>query len=228
MLLSEYDRVVCLCVDRRLRQEQGRLWPMLSRHGVMRERFSIFLEGEGELFHPDTYDQITPDPPPGWTQSRGAYAHFAAMKAVVRRAQDDGIAHLLWVEDDCVLLDNFDRVVAEATAQLRRAGIDRWDLLYYGANHSWANTYDVAPNVLRCYGSLTTHCVGIPAATFDKILSLPPAHVIDKVIADTLHHDGACYAVWPNVAVQKPGYSAISNVPCDYSQYFLSRGINRA
>ena len=74
-----------------------------------------------------------------------------------------------------------------------------WDLLYYGANHTWATTYDLSENIIRCYGSLTTHCLGIPSHMFERLLKIPPVHVIDKVIADSVHHTHYCLAVWPSV-----------------------------
>lgn len=225
MLPSEYDRVVCLSVDRRFRQETQRIQEMLWRHGVRSNQFRFFIDGDGTMFHPRTYNQITPTPPEGWGHGKGAYAHFCAMKQVIREAKADHIENLLWVEDDCVFTDDFDDRVGAATEQLRQGGYE-WDLLYYGANHSWATTYEVTPNVLRCYGSLTTHCMGIPARTFDAILKLPAAHVIDKMIADSLHHRERCFAIWPAVAVQKPGYSYLSNANMDYSHYFKSKGTN--
>ena len=61
---------------------------------------------------------------------------------------------------------------------------------------------------------------------FDSLLRLSPYHVIDKVIADTIHHTHKCYAVWPNVAIQKPGYSYLSMQEMDYTDYFKNKGIN--
>lgn len=226
MILSHYDRVVCLCVDHRWQAERGRVGEMLADHGVNMDCYAMFIDGEGHLYPYHMYDQFTPDVPSGWKHGKGAYAHFCAMKTVVEHAADEGIDNLLWIEDDCVFTPEFNDVVADATRQIMEQGIE-YDLLYYGANHSWASTYEVSPNLLRCYGSLTTHCLGIPARSFEKILGLPPEHVIDKVIADRLHARGASYAVWPNVAVQKPGFSAISNIPCDYSDYFKSKGKNQ-
>jgi hypothetical protein len=200
---------------------------MLGENGASYDKFRFFVDGDGLLFHPNLYDQITPEPPASWQYGKGAYAHFSALKSVVRQAQADDVRNLLWVEDDCVFSENFDQSVRDATRQMGQGG-HRWDLLYYGANHSWATTYDVTPNVIRCYGSLTTHCVGIPNHMFDPILLLPEVHVIDKVIADSLHHQYACYAIWPPVALQKPGYSHISRMETDYNHYFKCKGANWA
>lgn len=221
MLLSAYDRVVCLCVDRRYEQEKDRVEAMLRSKGV--HHVEWFIDGLGWLLDPAMYDQITPVQPSGWSHGVGAYAHFTAMQTIVRDAKREGVSNLLFVEDDCVFSDDFDEVLRAATNQIAERGLD-WDLLYYGANHTWASTEELAPNLLRCFGSYTTHCMGIPAKTFDAILGLPPVHVIDWVIANHLHPKLNCLAIYPAIAVQKPGFSFLSNQPCDYSELFKSKG----
>ncbi len=224
MLFSRYDKVVCLCVDRRFDQEQERVEQMLKSKGV--DKVNWFIDGRGALLHPARYDQITPQPPAGWLHGVGAYAHFCAVQAVVARAKDEGVQNLLFVEDDCVLTDEFDSVLADANAQIEGRQL-RWSLLYYGANHTWAATEQLAPNILRCFGSYTTHCMGISCSFFDAILQLKPDHVIDKVIGDVLHEKHLCLAIWPAIAVQKPGYSLLSYQPCDYTDLFKNQGAAR-
>jgi hypothetical protein len=221
VLLSMYDRAVCLCVDRRYRQEHDRVEAMLLSRGVSFVHW--FVDGRGSLLHPSVYSQITPQPPDRWQHGVGAYAHFRALQTIVAQAKRDRVDNLLFVEDDCVFTDDFEHAVSAATIQIMERGL-RWDLLYYGANHTWAATEEVSPNVLRCFGSYTTHCMGIPSHFFDAILSLPPVHVIDWVIANRLHPHHLCLAVWPSVAVQRPGFSFLSYQPCDYTELFKHRG----
>jgi hypothetical protein len=224
MKLSDYDRAHCLFVDRRFTEERGRVYQMLIEKGVDDSKIKMFLDGRGHMFHPSLYHQISPTPPPSWAHGAGAYAHFMGMQAIIRQAKDEGVENLLFVEDDCVLTDEFDEVVEAATQQVP---VGDWDILYYGANHTWARTEEISPNVLQCFGSYTTHCMGIKRRMFDSLLRLQPHHVIDKVIADTIHPTHKCYAVWPNVAIQKPGYSYLSMKEMDYTDYFKNKGISQ-
>jgi hypothetical protein len=224
MKLSEYDQVHCLFVDRRIKEEQDRIFDMLIEKGVESKKIKPFMDGLGKIFHPAHYQQISPTPPSSWQHGPGAYAHFMGMQAIIERAKADrSVEHILFVEDDCVFTDEFDDVVESATQQL--VGHD-WDILYYGANHTWARTGIISENVLQCFGSYTTHCLGIKRRMFNSLLRLQPYHVIDKVIADTIHPTHKCYAVWPNVAIQKPGYSYLSYQEMDYTDYFKSKGMN--
>ena len=147
MKLSDYDRAHCLFVDRRFNRERGRIYQSLIEKGVDDSKIKMFVDGRGELLHPTFYDQISPTPPQHWAHGPGAYAHFMGMQAIIQKAKDDGIETLLFVEDDCVLTDEFDEVVEAATEQLQGR---YWDILYYGANHTWAKTEILSPNVLRC------------------------------------------------------------------------------
>lgn len=221
MLLSQYDLAVGLFVDRRLEENEQRVKAMLAEKGV--HSYRPFIDGDGAYLPHGRYDQITLSVPYTWQHGKGAWAHFRAMQTVIRNAQEEGVENLLWVEDDCVFAGDFDAVVAAAAEQV--ASLPRWDLLYYGANHTWASTEELSPNVLRCHGSYTTHCLGIPRHMFDRVANLPPVHVIDKVIADYLHPSCRCYAVWPNVAVQKPGLSYLSGGHQDYTDFFKSKGV---
>jgi hypothetical protein len=221
VLLSQYDLSVGLFVDRRLEENEQRLKMMLAGKGV--RAYRPFIDGDGTYLPHHWYDQITLSTPYAWQHGKGAWAHFRAMQHVVQVAKREGVENLLRVEDDCVFADEFDAVVAAATEQM--ASLPRWDLLYYGANHTWAGTEELSPNVLRCHGSYTTHCLGIPRHMFDVVAGLRPVHVIDKVIADQLHPSHRCYAVWPNVAVQKPGLSYLSGGHQDYTDYFRSKGV---
>jgi hypothetical protein len=217
--------VVCLCLDRHYKDDGVRVMEMAKGHGAKARSVRPFIDGKGTILPIDMYDQFSPTPPASWTQTAGAYAHFHAVKQIVRRAQEDCIANLLLLEHDCEFTPDFDEVVGLACDQVREHHIE-WDMLYYGANHTWATTEAVSPNLLRCFGSYTTHCVGIRCSIYDAILDLPERHVIDNVIANCLHHRFGCYAIWPNVALQRPGWSNISNVPCDYTEMFKCKGAN--
>jgi hypothetical protein len=223
MLLSQYDIVTCLCVDGRYGAEWPRVRDMLKNHGVADPR--LYLNGRGALLPAHLYDKINLPPPAGWAHGEGAYWHFEGVKAIIRQAKEEGADSVLLVEDDCVLTEDHDRVAYAAASEIIDHGI-QWDILYYGANHAWAVTEEVTPHVLKVEGSLTTHCVGFRSSSFDAMLGLAPNHVIDRLMADILHHSLRCYAIWPSVAIQKPGYSYLSYKQMNYAELFKQKGVN--
>jgi len=218
--LTGFDTIVCLCVDGRYAAEWPRVRDLIRAKGAQAE---CFVDGKGALLPPGRYDQISPDPPDGWRGFPASYCHFRAFQAIVRGALGSGAEALLFVEDDVAFTPEFDGVVRAAARQARENAV-AWDLLYYGANHTWARTRQVAPNLLRVFGSYATHCLAVRRAAFEPILALPPVLPMDMALAAELHPTHGCYSVWPSVAVQKPGFSFVNGTYEDYSGYFRSKG----
>jgi hypothetical protein len=223
MYLSEYERVVCVSVDRRYEEHAPRIQRMLLDHGVKEDRLSFWLNGKGELFPRERYNQIFRecDLPRNWS-NLGGYAITMAIRSVLQEAIRDKVEHLLLVEDDCELVPEFDAVLASATDQLRR--LPPWDCLYYGANHYWATTEELAPNVLRCHTSFMTHCVGLRPKMMVAMLDLKVTGFMDIMMAYQLQKHYQCYALWPNIAIQQPGYSCIDETYKDQADFFRSKG----
>jgi hypothetical protein len=222
MKIHEYDRIVCLCVDQRYAIEWPRVRQLIhEKKGEAR----CFVEGKGELLPRDCYHQISSTPPAGWRGHPNAYNHFTAMQSIVREARESGVRTLLFLEDDVDFTDRFDEIVECACVDFAEFGI-QWDMLYYGANHTWAETREIGPNLLRICGSLTLHCVGIRSTAFDAILTLPPHAALDLLISTQIQPVYECYSVWPSVALQMPGFSQINNANVDYTAMFRSKGRN--
>lgn len=222
MMLEHHDSAVCLIVDRRYGTERPRLEALF---GHLTD-FRFFVDGEGTRLRPDLYDQTTlSDRPPWFNLGPGEWRHHNAFRKIIRRARDEGRRGPLFLEDDVVLTGESDAVVAAATVQM--AALAPWDVLYYGANHTYAVTEDLAPNVLRVDGSFCTHCVAFRDTTFDALIEYPIATATDVSLVEYLHRRFHCYAIWPSVALQKPGWSILQNRPVDYLKLFDCKGKGR-
>lgn len=218
MTLSRYEVAFGLFVDYRYRKDYNRVWELLKSKGIV--TFKTFIDGKGNELPPSLYTQISPTPVPTWKDGPASYSHFVALKKIIECAKAGGATEFLFVEDDLVFTEEFDEVVRKAHADLP----NDWDMLYYGANHSGHKTRVITPNILRVFGSACTHCVAIRNTIFDDILALPPDKTIDWNIANRLHGKYNCYAVWPNVAIQRPGYSYLWKQRVDYSDLWKDRG----
>jgi hypothetical protein len=144
--LEDFGRVVCVCHDSRHPGAFHRVRDLLRAKGV---EATAFVNGDA----PDRgYDQVNDVPrPAGFVASVGAWNLFRAFVEVVRRAGRDGLDSVLLVEDDLVLVEGFDAVLASVEAP------DDWELFYLGANHRFHPTTEAGPNLLRLSGSLMTH-----------------------------------------------------------------------
>lgn len=212
------DHAVCLSVDTRF----GAEWPRVCNLFAGRVgSLDAQVNGEGDALPRAAY-QFLHGPIPGtWRAAPNAYWCYRGILEIVRTAKAAGWSEVLVVEDDCDLAADFDNVVTKARGQLN--GITP-DILYYGANHVDATTLAVGPNVLRVEGSYTTHCVQVRRTAYDAILALTPDDAIDWQFAKKIHPRFGCYAVWPNVAVQRPGYSTILGRHADYTECWQTRG----
>ena len=218
MQLSSFDSVVVLSVDYRYNEEHERVKTLLENNWAKSPSF--FVNGRGEQLAALMYDQLNfRVPPEGWIDGNPAFQQFRAIKKIVSQAKQAGNRSLLFVEDDVVLADDFQDVVGRARVP------GDWDMIYYGANHSEARTKQVAPNVLKVVGSTCTHLVGIKSTMFDEIISLPTDRTMDLNIANRLHDRFNCYAIFPAVATQSPGYSYLWKRPVDYSALWANRGL---
>ena len=206
MKLHEYDRAVCLCGPGR-GPEFERTRRLLESKGV---RVDALVNGPNS-------GQVPPIP---WIGNEAEYSHFLAFRECVRSARDAGLRSQLIVEDDLDLVPEFDATLADAEVP------GGWSLLYYGANHHWHPTEDAGRNVLRLHGSFCTHCLGIDRSAFTPILDLPEVGPTDWSLGVYLHHRLRCYAIWPSIALQLPGRSAMIGAKVDYGEQFKCKGKN--
>jgi hypothetical protein len=217
--LARYDKVFALCVDYRYDRESHRISDLLESQGV--DEFQFYIDGEGHQLPRRMYTRISPATAPRtWQDGLPAYRHFTAVRDIIRQGKEKGWKTILLVEDDLVLLDNFEEVAGKALEQLP----DDWDMFYFGANHSGHRTKQIAPNLLRCFGSACTHCVAFKDSIYDAILELPEDRTIDWNIGYRLHELFRCYAAWPNTAIQKPGYSTLWLRSVDYTPLWDNKG----
>jgi hypothetical protein len=228
MFIKDYDRIVALVVDHRYHTEVPRIQQLIASKGG--REVIPFVDGTGQLLPRQLYNQISPRPVVGWQDSDKTYSQLIAIRTILRQAKNDGVKNLLFLEDDVDFTENFDEILYKGLVQmgrLRACGyLPDWDLIYYGANHTWHRTDEIGENVLKLNGSYCLHCVGIPNHMFDPLLNLPDEKVMDWMISNYIHPHYNCYAIWPNIAVQRPGHSYLNNKHQDYSEWFKSKGAN--
>ena len=220
----KFDRTVCLNLDKRI-NERHRIAKEFSAHDI---EVSFFLVGNGTLANYQ-YDHIDEIKPPTcfsypWAERMSSYNAFLSFKKIVSKAIDDNITSLLICEDDVSLTPDFKSTLERAERQIKENNVT-WDILYLGANHTWASTEQVSDNLLRLrHNSLCWHCVALNKSIFSDVLRLPIMGPIDYICGKMLQPIKKCYAVWPSIAVQQPGYSYCDGKVRDYSEFWSSKG----
>lgn len=221
------DKCYILCVDNRY-VENGKnhlRWLAKSKLPFELSQIKEVVCGKGKLNI--EYDIIDPiEIPDYWKNGpfgklENSYCAFLAFKWIINDAIKNNYQKIMILEDDFEFTDDFDNILNRAREQSKN--ID-WDMLYFGANHTWSPTKQISPNLLKIYGSLCWHAVALKNTVFSEILSWIPDEPIDKKAADILHNKFNCYAIWPSIILQKAGYSNVEGKTRDYSEFFTSKG----
>lgn len=219
-----FDRVVCLSVDKRLKRRPR----IIEDTKSLGFNVTFFTAGEGKLLPQNEYDHIDVPLPPHVPKTLRfrlphAYNAFLCYQKIIRKANEDGIETMLLLEDDVVFMPNFQDVFQCASQELLSTN-KQWDLFYLGASHKKGKTMMVGQCLMRVNGSLCFHAVGIRRGMFETLLTLPDTGPIDQTVAKTIQAKKECFACWPNIAIQRPGYSCIGEKYVNNSKHFAHQG----
>lgn len=143
-------------------------------------------------------------PPASWTRSPGLWYHLLAWRECLKMGLSFDADSFLIVEDDCLVTEHAAATLSAATLP------PEWDCLYLGAMHGYGSTELAGDHLLRIRGSLATHAVLYHRRAIRRILDLPMTGAADCLLAEHLHPDGHCYALWPQAVIQLPGVSTIT------------------
>lgn len=216
-------RTMCLCVDRRHYNVES-----------IEKNFSyfspeIFLAGDGHLKCAKYAHLDEPLPAdhkgryPAWLKRPNSYNAFLCFRRMILSAVNTGHNMLFILEDDAWPTWERPEIVKELLEELDE--IDPlWQALYLGASHSNSTSTFMSERLVRTRGCGCFHAIILHKRVWRAVLELPLENPIDGVFAERIHHEGHCYAAWPNLVVQRPGFSCVENREVDYLHFFEKLG----
>ncbi len=224
--LGVFDRTTVLNVDSRI-NNCGPLCAKLHKLGATNIR--TFVVGDGCALPASAYNRINTQPSKAWNDGPFAKLHrsynaFKSYQEIIQTAKDDGLKNILLLEDDVEFLPNFDAVFDRSYSILDMLQLN-WNILYLGGNHTWAITEEISHNLLRVQGTVCWHAVAINASLFDTILGWEADRPIDDKAKEL--HNSKTYALWPNCAIQSPGFSSVEGKFRDYSEFWGNKGTSK-
>lgn len=209
-----------MSLDKR-QSERDRIKTLTASHGREAEFFTVGKGKENLAYSRIDSDDVSILWKSGqFANLPNSFHAFESYQNIINHARHDSIDKLLLLEDDVDFTPNFAEVFSSAISQCPKD----WDMLYLGANHTWSPTFGVSENVLRLSGSVCWHAVALRHTIFNTILGWSADRPIDKMAADSLHTKYDCYAVWPNIAIQKPSFSNVEGRERDYSEFWKNKG----
>jgi GR25 family glycosyltransferase involved in LPS biosynthesis len=214
MGISEFfDKIYCINLDRRPDRWEENCLPQFEKLGMSVERISA-TDGASEidLPHDKTYK----------SELAGCYSHLNAIK----KAKEEGVKHLLLLEDDVVFIDDVNEKFSD---YMTRVPTD-WEILFFGGNHI-GGTQPISDNVVKLRKSYAVHACGINESVYDIMIThleknidkveknretrFTPSVAVDYFLAD-LHKVLNVYCFKPHIAWQLDGFSDIQNANVDY------------
>lgn len=225
--LGQFKKCICLSLDLRSNE-----WEELENQvKALDGKFEQFIVGKGKVLPKEMYDRID-DPnqdlgPWNRTYTHNAFHCHYSHRAMFEKLKREGVGpddKILLMEDDCRFMDGFQESAQKAQDDIDRLNID-WDLLYLGGNHTWSTTKPVTENLFKLLGgTYCFHATAIKGRMIDHLLSLPKTGPFDWLTSLETQKKYDCYALWPNLAIQKPGASNVNGQIEDYTGYFSNKG----
>lgn len=143
----------------------------------------------------------------------GQYCCKISHRTVIENAMHESI---MIIEDDAVFAEGVEGLFNDAIKDLP---VD-WDMLYLGAHH-FRKPSHIKGSIYRCNVALSTVCYMVNSKAFKRIYKeLNRDGILDVIYTNIIQNQLNCYAILPNIVVQRNGYSDIENVDVDYSKYY--------
>jgi len=204
--LNDYfEKIFCINLDKRFdRWKESR--NEFEKHNLQVERITAI---DGKIQNVNT--NLKP----------GELGCILSHLKVIKKAKKDNLKNVLILEDDVEFDKNLNQLFFEYESQL-----PKWDMLYFGGNHSFNNVYmpkhnepiKVSENVYKIRQIYTTHCYAIDNSLYDMIIdNVSQMRSPLDVIYSSIHSKCETYLLRPHLAWQRNDYSDIMEKSVDYS-----------
>ncbi len=214
----------CLLLDKRIDN-----WKEIQESFAKKNiNLQSFLVGDGKL---DGYKYSHVDVasiPPVYHNSinyrswyrESTFNAWLSHRKIIQKSLEEGFDHVMIVEDDVFIEDDYDSILAKAAPFFKD---NKWDMIYLGGYHnqdSWQLTTN--ENVIKLKGSGGWHAVILTELIMVKMLEFNPIGPMDWITGKYIHPDYDCYAIYPSIVSQKSGYSFVEesqlNKPSRYQR----------
>lgn len=207
----------CLLLDKRI-EFWSELHGSFIQKGIGLQRFLVGDGGLNEHYShvdsgslPDYYNGSTNYGT--WYKSPAPLNAWLSHRKIIEKSLLEGFDHVLIIEDDVFIEDDFDEVLWKAEPFFIE---NKWDAVYFGGYHnenSWRLTNN--DNVIKLQGSGGWHGVLLSRPIMEELMQELPIGPYDWIMGQKYHQKYDCYAIYPSVISQKSGHSYVENSNLD-------------
>lgn len=205
------DHVICLTLDKRI----GIAYDLQESFMKRGYKFEMFIGGDGKTLPRDMYNIIDSNELPLWYRESVNYSKWfqlpnaanawRAHKALMEMCLERQYESILLVEDDAVLMDNFDTALPHVEEFARNTD---WSLFYIGSFYDEKKPTMVHPLVARVNNSIMGfHAVAIKNHIIQKLVRWPQIGPMDYICSEYMVKYFPSYVCVPPPIVQRGGWS---------------------
>lgn len=211
----------CLILDKRIEfwsnlqdsfnQKGINLQKFLVGDGALNEEYSHIDINENPYVYHNSIDYMTWYTPP-------PYNAFLSHKKIIKKSLEEGQDHVLIVEDDVFIENDFDEMLWKVEPFFHD---NKWDAVYFGGYHR-NGSWNLTPNdsVIKLNGSGGWHGVLLTKPIMEELVNAIPIGPYDWQMGKFYHNRYDCYAIYPSIISQKSGFSYVENSNLDKPSRF--------
>ncbi len=209
-ILSKVERAYALVLDKRWDYVES-LTQSFDRLDLWcRARFFIMGDGSRSDLNYDHIDTLEPPPKypnstdyPSWWRRNSAYNVWLCHHKILREALSSGYQYIMLVEDDAIIEDDFEEILAKVEPTLY--SLD-WSMLYFGSYQYEGSSFPTSnPNLRKCNGGGGWHSVILRRDVIAELVhnfgnAIGP---YDYICGRYIHQIYNCYSVYPCIMSQR-------------------------
>ena len=230
MNLSDIDKIICLCLDKRVK-----LWSELDEQvkSIFGRPMQKFIVGDGQSLDGHAYDKVDnnekppstqsgskigglalstsnhpmPETSKSWMNRPNAYNAWKSHKEMMNIVLDEGASNALFLEDDAYFTNDF-------VENLQQIEYEEWDGLWLGSYHRGNQShYDMYEKfeIKLSQGHAGFHACILKRNVIEEVVKHPPIGPIDLILGSVIssrYDFGVCV---PNLAIQRSTHSFVED-----------------
>ena len=210
MNISDIDKIICLCLDKRVK-----LWSELDEQvkSIFGRPMHKFIAGDGQSLDGHVYDKVDNNEKPltsgqhSWVERPNAYNAWKCHKEMMNIVLEEGASNALFLEDDAYFTNDF-------VENLQQIEYKEWDGLwlgsYHGGNPAGYEMYEKF-KIEQSQRHAGFHACILKRNIIEKLVTYDPIGPIDWILGSKMAKQYNFYVCVPSLAIQRSTHSFVED-----------------
>ena len=210
MNLSDIDKIICLCLDKRVE-----LWSELDEQvkSIFGRPMQKFIAGDGQSLDGHAYDKVDNNEKPltsgqhSWVERPNAYNAWKCHKEMMNIVLEEGVGNALFLEDDAYFTNDF-------VENLQQIEYKEWDGLWLGSYHGGNPTgYEMREKfkIERSERHAGFHACILKRNIIERLVTYDPIGPMDQILGSKMANQYNFCVCTPSLAIQRSTHSFVED-----------------